>query len=152
MTLKKNMIIAGLLVAAAPMLAAEAVNAKLGEWSITAKMVMEGMPFQMPAMTFKHCVTQENLVPPSSARGKQQECEPGEQTIKGNTITWSTVCKEKKGGTSTVNGTITYSGDSFVGKTEIVAAGAGAGAGKMGKITTEMSGKYLGPCPPKKDK
>jgi hypothetical protein len=146
MTRKGNMllVVVGLLAAASPALVAGAVSVKPGEWSITTKIKMDGVPFQMPAITFKHCLTEKDVIPPAnSPQQKPQNCEVLSQKIEGNTVTYSTVCTDKKGSSSKIDGAITYTGDSFAGKTNI----ATTNNGRTTNMSSELAGKWLGSCP-----
>jgi len=122
--------------------AAPAVNMQDGEWEITMKVEMPKMP-GMPAgamkpHTVKTCLTKEDYVPKTNR--EQSDCKVENQKIDGNTVSWSVACKEATG-----TGTVTYSGDSMNGLIET----ATKIEGKEMKTKMIMSGKRLGPCPPK---
>ncbi len=112
--------------------------AKAGKWQTTMEMEMEGMPMKMPPVTTTHCITKEqadnaeNAIPKSE---KQTGCTFSDVKVDGNTISWKMTC-EKQGMTGT--GTVTYSGDSYVGKMDM----------KMQDHAMHMkySGKRIGDC------
>jgi hypothetical protein len=146
MTRKATLILIGLLVALAPTCSSTAgsVDMKPGEWSITIKTKMEGMPFSPPPVTVKQCLTEQNYVPSGGAQqqGQSQDCEVMDQKIDGNTVSWSVVCKSGQGGTVKGTGTVTYSGSSFQGSTQMTMMTGG----QTMKMSTEMTGKWIGPC------
>src|SRR2546427_370880 len=52
---------------------ADKPGVKPGEWSYSMKTEMPGMPFAMPAMTFKHCVTQEDADKGDAYRNSKEQ-------------------------------------------------------------------------------
>jgi len=125
--------------APAPKAAAPSVNMQDGEWEITMKIDMPGMPAgAMKPHTVKTCLTKENYVPKTNPT--QTDCKMENQKIDGNTVSWSVVCKDTTG-----KGTITYAGDSFNGLME----SSTKIEGKEMKTRMAMVGKRLGPCPAK---
>lgn len=115
-------------------------NMKDGLWQITTKVEMKGMPVSIPPSVTKQCLTKKDSVPQS--REKNSNCKIIEQKVSGNTVTWSSVCKEKD---STVEskGSITYKGDTFDGTTTTNIKDK---TQKAQQVSTKMSGKRLGPC------
>jgi len=125
--------------AATPSAAAPAVNMQDGEWAITMKVEMPGMPAEaMKPHTIKTCLTKENYVPKTDQ--EQSDCTVENQKVDGNTVNWTVVCKETTG-----TGTITYSGDAMEGLMESTTKIEGQEI----KTKMAMSGKRLGPCPAK---
>ena len=125
--------------APAPTAAAPAVNMQDGEWEITMKIDMPGMPAEaMKPHTVKTCLNKENYVPETNP--KQTDCKVENKKVEGNTVSWSVVCKDTTG-----TGTITYAGDSFKGLME----SSTKIEGKEMKTKMAMAGKRLGPCPSK---
>lgn len=125
--------------APAPSVSSPSVNLQDGEWAITSKIEMPGMPAAaMKPYTVKTCLTKENYVPEASQ--EQSDCKMEDQKIDGNTVSWKMVCKETTG-----KGTVTYSGDSMEGFMESSTKVDGR------EIVTKiaMSGKRIGPCPTK---
>lgn len=111
-----------------------------GEYEITSRVEMPGMPVSMPPVTVKQCLTQEDPVPTQS-RG-DQSCRITEKKAEGNTVHWAMECTQE-GKTMKARGTITLKGDRLEGKTEM---NGGPETGNM-LIITHMEGKRIGPCP-----
>ena len=108
-----------------------------GEWEMTTQMEMSGMPEGMPTMppmTHRQCLTREMMLP---AQATDQNCEKIEQSVSGNTVTWSMVCTAN-GITSEMNGTTTYTGDTMNGTMHILTQGM--------EMSSQVTGKRLGPC------
>lgn len=123
----------------APAAAAPSVNLQDGEWEITMKVEMPGMPAEaMMPHTIKTCLTRDNYVPETNQQ--QSDCTVENQKIDGNTVSWTVVCKE-----TTSKGTITYAGDSMEGLMESTTKVEG----KAINTKMTMSGKRVGPCPAK---
>lgn len=125
--------------APAPKAAAPSVNMQDGEWEITMKVDVPGMPAgAMKPHTVKTCLSKDKYVPETNP--KQTDCKMENKKIDGNTVSWSVVCKDTTG-----KGTITYAGDSFNGLME----SSTKIEGKEMKTKMAMVGKRLGPCPTK---
>jgi hypothetical protein len=117
-----------------------AINMQEGEWEITTKVEMPDIP-GMPAgammsHTVKSCLSKENYIPEASR--EQSDCKVENQTIDGNTVNWTVVCKE-----TTSKGSVTYAGDTMNGVMESKTKAEGREINS--KIT--MSGKRIGACP-----
>ncbi|MEJ2201704.1 MAG: DUF3617 family protein [Desulfuromonadaceae bacterium] len=125
----------GGLVFAGPVLAG-GVDMREGLWEITTTTEMAGMPFQIPPMTFTQCITQQDLVP--QEQKSDNECTMSHSQISGNQVSWTFVCKGE-GGSSRGEGTITYHGDRFDGKSNIAMEGGM-------QMVNKMQGKHIGPC------
>ncbi len=136
--------IVALCVLAGVSVAPAAVNMQEGNWEMTIKVKLEGLPFAMPPMTVRstQCITKKDMVPKTS--GKDQKCQITDQKESGNTVTWKITCTEKDGSTSVGEGTVTYSGNTLAGKIRTTMKD------KKGKnastSTTEMTGKRTGDC------
>lgn len=114
-------------------------NYREGQWEITTVMDIPGMPKEMKKpMSYKFCMTKQNAVPQPKEQGKQ-DCKITDQSTKGNTVTWTMKCKD---GTAST-GKITYAKESFKGSQTTTTSQGGQ---KM-TIKSEVTGKYLGPCP-----
>jgi hypothetical protein len=106
------------------------------EWEQTTQMEMKGMPFAMPATTYKFCKPTGDWSEPPAAR-KDADCKTTEVKRSGNTMKWKVVCtgEEKMEG----EGEMTWSGQSYTGKMDMHMA--------QGDMSMKMSGKRLGkPC------
>lgn len=98
--------------ASAPEAAAPSVNMQDGQWEITTRIDMPGMPAEaMKPHTVKTCLTKDKCVP--EADQQQTDCTMKDQKVDGNTVSWTVVCKDTTG-----TGTITYAGDTFNGQME----------------------------------
>lgn len=129
------------LFAFAPAVAGAAPNMQDGEWEITTKMDMKGMPaFMSRPMTYKQCITQKDAVP--QKREPNKDCKMVSQKIVGNTVSWVMVCKDKDG-TMESSGKITYRKDRFDGTMKATMSGKESGNMDM---NYKMTGKRIGPC------
>jgi hypothetical protein len=125
--------------ASAPTESAPSINLQDGEWEITTKIDMPGMPAEaMRPYTIKTCLSKENYVPETTRQ--QSDCNVESRKIDGDTVSWTVVCKE-----TTSKGTITYAGDSMEGLMESTTKVQG----REMKTKMAMSGKRIGPCPAK---
>lgn len=116
------------------------VNMQEGMWEMTMKTEMQGMPFEMPPMTFNQCMTKKDVVP--QKKEKNDDCKMISTKIEGNTVYWKSQCRTKEG-TVDSDGKITYSGGSFNGVVKSIMNDARSG--KM-EVTNHMSGKRIGDC------
>ena len=122
--------------AALPSLAAP--NMQEGNWEITTKMEMPGMPFAMPPTKHNQCLTQKEPVPDQSRKG--QDCKMTDQKVSGDTVTWRMVCTGRDAMEG--EGKITYKGASYEGQMAMrMKQGGEAQAMNM-----SFSGKHTGPC------
>ncbi|HMK42664.1 MAG TPA: DUF3617 family protein [Dissulfurispiraceae bacterium] len=122
----------------APAKPAAAINMQEGQWEITTTVDMPGMPAgAMKPHTFTACLSPKEAVP----KGQEQtDCVMKDMNYSGNTVTWTTVCKD-----ATSKGSITYAGASYDGVMETTMKMEGK------DMTTKMTmkGKHIGPCPQK---
>ena len=128
-----SMVVSVLVLLSSPVMAGP--NMKEGKWQISSKMEMPGMPMQIPAQTYTHCLTKEDMVP--RQKTPDQNCKMVNNTVKGSTVSWQMECATPQG-PSTIDGKVTYKGDSFDGIIKIRQAGM--------EMTQQMSGKWIGPC------
>ena len=106
-----------------------------GLWEITTTMEMQGMSFQMPSQTTRHCYTaqevKEDPVP------KDANCKITDLKTSGNKTSWKMECKGEMAGTG--EGEVTHLGDSaYEGKSTIKTQGM--------TMTMKYKGKRLGEC------
>jgi len=106
-----------------------------GQWEITVKMEIPGMPMAMPAVTNMQCLTTKDHVPWKTQQS--DACKLSDSKTKGNTVYWTVKCGGQNASTTT--GEITYSGDTFEGVMNIETAGAP-------QMTSHIKGKRVGPC------
>lgn len=128
----------GLLLLAAPAAAAE----KGAWWELTSEMEMAGMPFAMPATTFKTCMPEADWKKPPE--GKQDKnCTVKDVKVSGNTMRWKVSCtgEEPMEG----DGEMTRTGDSLTSRTHIKS--------RQGEMNVKMRGKRVGgPCDPEEQR
>ena len=117
---------------------------KEGEWDISYRMEMVGAPFPMPPMTVRKtmCLNQKNYVPDTSQPG--QDCKVRDTQVKGDSVTWSTVCKTEQG-TIESRGQVTYQGDRYQGIMDATMVSKG-NPGQSLRYRYHMEGKRLGNC------
>lgn len=141
----KTMLLPALLAfAALPALAGESPM-KPGMWEITTQMNMPRMPYKMPPMTFKRCITPEMLAK-DRGLGEQKSppgthCERTGMNVSGNKAEWALSCtgRNKLSG----HGTMVWdSADSYHGVTHFTMDMDGHPT----EMTQTMSGKRLGAC------
>lgn len=122
-----------------------AVPAKMqeGQWEITVKVEMEGVPFPMPPMTHTQCITKEDQKDMKKAlpstTTKKDECEVKDHRQEGNKVVWRVQCKDGTSGTGEmVLKTASYAGTMTM-ETENKEHGAT-------KIVQHITGKRVGDC------
>ncbi|MEO8059167.1 MAG: DUF3617 family protein [Burkholderiales bacterium] len=126
---------------ALPALAAAAGAARQeGNWQVTVKMEMVGMPMAMPPITTNQCVTNKDLVPDMSQR--DQNCIVREQKVEGDTVSWRMQCKSKDG-TMDGQGKIKYADTAYEGEMQMTMTQPGHPPMNM---KYAMKGKHTGPC------
>lgn len=138
---KRGVLFAGLMLAWSLPVLAGMPNVNPGLWETTVKMQMQGMPFTIPPFTSRHCITQKDLVP--DTQRPQQHCKVSHKNISGNTVSWKVNCDNGGGRTTSGDGVITYSGDSFQGTMNMQMAGGGGPAMSMHDT---ISGHRVGDC------
>ncbi len=135
MATSRHFIIAGAVMLWSPVGIAHAQNMKEGQWEITMKMEMPGMPMQMPPQTYTHCLTKKDLVPQKTERG--QECKLVKQDVKADTVSWVIECKTPEG-PAVSEGKVTYKSETFDGVVKVKHSGM--------EMTQKLNGKWIGPC------
>lgn len=110
-----------------------------GLWEITMQMEMPGMPMAMPAIKQQMCFTAQDVA--SGAKAIPQDdvnhCKTEGLSMNGNTATWSMKCDNMTG-----QGTMTYSGDSYSGSSDITMEMDG----ETQRMKQTFSGMRLGDC------
>ena len=112
------------------------INLHEGEWEMTVTTRVKGMPFPMPPVTYRECLTHKNMNPQKAE--KNQRCKEISSSVKGNTYSWVMECTSSKG-TSKSTGSITYRGKTLKGKITTVSQGM--------YMEQTISGHRVGPCP-----
>lgn len=120
--------------------ATAAPNMTPGLWEIQVRTEMEGMPMQMPAVTTRQCIREQDMVPQTNTSG--QECEILDQNISRDQVTWRIQCRsaEMQG---EGRGRIQYRGNTFEGQIDMSMAQQGMGPMNM---TQRLQGKRVGGC------
>ena len=113
---------------------------KDGLWEVTSKAEIKGMPGQMPPSTVHQCLMKSDPIP--RANDKSIECKINDQSINGDTVTYTMECKGKDSEVLT-SGKMTYKGNTFAGAltTNIKSKGQ-----PQMQMSNKISGKYVGPC------
>lgn len=114
-------------------------NLQEGNWEITTRMEMPGMPFQMPPQKHNQCMTKKDVVPDQSRKG--QDCKITDQKITGDSVSWKMSCKDKDG-TTEGEGKITYAGKSYDG----MMMAKMSSKGESHTMKMNFAGKHTGPC------
>ena len=90
---------------------------KPGQWSLTTKMEMTGMPMQIPPTTVTICITKEDAENGAGTVPKGRgDCKVSDFKLDGNKATWTMDCTSPRGGTTHATGEATYSAESYSGK------------------------------------
>lgn len=123
--------------------AAAAPDMQPGMWEITATMEMagmEGMP-AMPPQTVRQCIRPADVQNGSAAIPKgDPQCAVKGFKVQGNTASWQMECKGENAMSG--NGTVTYSGTSYSGKTRFIMNHDG----HTMTMNQTFSGKRIGDC------
>lgn len=116
-------------------------NMQPGLWEVTTKTEMPGMPMAMPPQTFKHCYRPEDVADSKKTVPMDKGCTLDQLTMSGNTASWKVSCK-MDGQPMTGQGTITYSGQSYAGTSQM----SGNMHGMAMKMNLSYSGRRIGEC------
>lgn len=123
--------------------AAAGPRIEAGEWEFKMKMDMPGMPANMPAMSYKSCMQQDNPVPPQAQKDNASaDCDVKHQKMSGDTAEWTVRCTDKDM-VSETKGKGTYRGNTMEAKQTTTMTKAG---GAPQTMTHNMTGKRVGPC------
>lgn len=118
-------------------------NMQPGMWEITTKMEMagmEGMP-AMPPQTIRQCIKRADVQNGTATVPKgDPKCEMKNYKVQGNTATWQVECKGENPMSGT--GTVTYSGNSYSGKTQF----SMKEEGQTMTMSHAFNGKRIGDC------
>lgn len=116
-----------------------------GLYDISVQMVMKGMPMQMPAMTFQHCITAQDVADGNAyANSKNnKDCKISNLKQSGNTVSYDFSCAVD-GGRSMLghsSGTQHATGYDITMNGRFEPAMSG-----LTEFNQKMSAKRLGPC------
>jgi hypothetical protein len=117
---------------------------KEGEWGVSYRMEVVGMPFPMPPITVRKtmCLSQKDYIPDNSQQG--QDCKISDQKVTGNTVTWTMRCKTREGAIEG-HGRVTYHGDRYDGVMEAQLTGTD-NSDMPARYRYTMKGERLGVC------
>ena len=122
-----------------PAFAAES-HMRDGQWEITTKIEMPGMPVSIPPITVTRCLTKEDVDNPNKtvpSATKSDACKVKDYKVDGSKITWSLQCDEKSGGLAGT-GEMTVKDDSYEGAMKMTTQGQ--------DMSIKFSGKRSGDC------
>ena len=108
-----------------------------GQWEIHGENAMEGV--KLPGSTNKRCLTKQSPIPILVGNTCTMDT-----AIKSNTVEWTVKCTGTIG-VSSGSGKITYAGKTMTGTMETSMKNPG---GADRKVTTTLTGTYVGACPP----
>ncbi len=114
---------------------ADDLNMNPGLWEWTANIHMPSAPVQIPPTVNRKCLTRDDLVPAAKQPG--QKCDIKDLKTSSNRVTWGMTCTTPQGPVASI-GEMNYQGDTAHGKVEVNTQGM--------LITSNMSGKRIGPC------
>jgi hypothetical protein len=118
-------------------------NMAEGNWEVTTKMEIAGMPMMMPPQTRNQCLTKKNMVPEAPSPDPDQKCSVQDQKVSGDTVSWRIQCKGKQG-TMDGEGQIKYSGRTYDGTMRAKMTEPGGGEAMVMKMT--FQGRHTGAC------
>lgn len=126
-----------------PMCVIAAPNMQPGMWEITTKMEMtgmEGMP-AMPPQTIRQCIKPADVQNGTATVPKGDPmCEIRNYKVQGTTASWQMECKGEN--PMTGNGTVTYSGNNYSGKTQFTMNQDGQSM----TMNQSFNGRRIGDC------
>jgi len=110
-----------------------------GEWKITTRTEVPGLPFVAPAVTTRQCLILRDRIP--QGKDASGEYKLVDQNISGDTVRWTMRCGNANG-TTEAKGEATYSGRTMQGVSHITTSGRG----DTMQMTSRMTGRHIGPC------
>jgi hypothetical protein len=126
--------------------AAAAPPMQPGLYDISVQMVMKGMPMQMPVMTFRHCITPEDVANGNAYASSRnsKDCKISNLRQSGSTVSYDFACV-MEGGRGHMLGHST--GTSHATGYDILMSGRFVPAMEgMSEFSQKMSAKRLGAC------
>ena len=97
--------------------AAGDLNLEEGYWETRVTIVIEG-GLPLPAIKSSKCITRQDPLP-NSVESSRMDCRVFDKNIIGNDVSWRLECSDEKGKMEG-QGKITYAGDKFHGKMEVL--------------------------------
>jgi len=124
--------------------AAAAPTLQPGLYDISVQIVMKGMPIQMPVMTFRQCLTAQDVADGKAyAANENKDCTISKLSERGNQVSYDFNCA-MEGGQRMVgraSGTTHATGYDVMMNGRVVPAMEG-----MGEFSQKLSAKRLGAC------
>lgn len=141
-----RMMLSAALLALSPLPAAAAAPImQPGLYEISVQMVMKGMPMQMPASSFRHCVTPQDIADGSAYAGSKdnKDCKISNFKQSGSSISYDFACVMQGHGSMAgrASGSSHATGYDMQTHGRFVPAMEG-----MSEFSQTMSAKRLGPC------
>ena len=135
--------------ALAPVLLAQALTLKPGQYEIVSEVSMPGRAGGFPGEKILHCYTPQELQDLANAlanRDPKQSCKVQDSKTSGSTLTYTTVCTSPDGRQLTTSGEVTFtSQESYHGVVRMKSTGRAANPA-LGGMTITMTGKRIGDC------
>jgi hypothetical protein len=110
-----------------------------GQWEVTTRTEMSGLPMQMPDRTVAICVTAQNQNKPPI--GSDGSCTFSNYRTSGNSATWQMACSGAA--SMTGDGRIDFAGDTYVGGSVMNVV---VGPGQSMQMRMNYSGRRVGDC------
>ena len=98
-------------------MAAGGLNLEEGYWETRVTIGIEG-GLPLPAIKSSKCITRQDPLP-NSVESSRMDCRVFDKNIVGNDVLWRIECSDEKGKMEG-QGKITYTGDKFRGKMEVL--------------------------------
>jgi hypothetical protein len=119
---------------------AYALDFKEGEWELTVKQGVKGMPSGMGAMTWRECLTQSRPIPTVYLQARS--CDVLDQHVVYRTLRYKLSCYTEHG-SLTNEGKIHFGGLKFTGDSK---SDVGDVAGKNILVRYKFEGRRIGDC------
>ena len=114
---------------------------KEGLWEITTDINIKGVPFPLPSITKRECLTKEKNVP-SNRQSKDSSCDIYDKVSENNTVSWKLHCKSPKR-TISGHGEITYTGKTMSGTLNLTVVSPK----RTLYMNNTLTGRHISPCP-----
>jgi len=99
-------------------LAADNLDLVEGYWETDVTIGIQGGFLPVPAIKSSKCITRADPLP-NSVESSKMKCRVFDKSIVGNDVSWRIECSDEKGKMAG-EGKITYAGDKFKGKMEVL--------------------------------
>jgi Protein of unknown function (DUF3617) len=122
--------------------AAGGLNLEEGYWETHVSIGIQGGILAVPAIKSGKCITRQDPLP-NSVESSRMHCRVFDKSIVGNDVSWRLECGDEKGKMEG-QGKITYAGDSFSGKMEVLVTEIGGD--RHAKLEYVMKGERAREC------